>query len=207
MQTVELPELAPVWQRLPRLPQQELHSQRLSLTGWREEDLAPFAELNGDAHALRFFPHTLTREESDQMTFRIHTRMQEFGWGLWALRVGPERRFAGFVGLLIPRPELPLPPALEIGWRLRQDCWGQGYAREAAKLARDFAFHQLGEQDLISITSLHNQPSWRVMQAIGMQDSGQRFDHPAYEEGDARAQHCVYTLNRAAWLAQREAQA
>jgi RimJ/RimL family protein N-acetyltransferase len=40
----------------------------------------------------------------------------------------------------------------EIGWRLREDAWGQGYAKEAAIASLDFAFGTLGADRVVALT-------------------------------------------------------
>ena len=50
---------------------------RLILRRWKDEDRAPFAELNGDPETLVFFPSTLTRAESDEFVDRIEARFEE----------------------------------------------------------------------------------------------------------------------------------
>ena len=40
----------------------------------------------------------------------------------------------------------------EVGWRLREDAWGQGYAKEAAIASLDFAFDALGAERVVAIT-------------------------------------------------------
>jgi len=52
---------------------------RLVLRRWKDEDRAPFAELNGDPGTLAFFPSTLTRQESDAFVDRIEARFGRFG--------------------------------------------------------------------------------------------------------------------------------
>ncbi len=44
-------------------------------------------------------------------------------------------RFLGFTGLAPVAFEAPFAPATEVGWRLRRDAWGHGFATEAAQAA------------------------------------------------------------------------
>ncbi len=212
MKIPDLPALTAPWDQLPRFATpHSLDCARLLLRPWLARDLPRFAELNGDAHNLRHFPAPLSQADSNQLAYRIHGRLQELGWGLWAVEIkataDAAARFAGFTGLAMPRSGLPVPPCLELGWRLHPDCQGQGYAREAARAARDFGFQVLGQTELISFTGEQNLASRRVMEAIGMQDSGERFTHPAFAADDARAQHCLYTLTLAQWQALRAQEA
>jgi RimJ/RimL family protein N-acetyltransferase len=41
-----------------------------------------------------------------------------------------------------------------------------------------------------------NWPSRKVMERIGMRDTGQDFDHPALPEGSPLRLHCLYRVRR-----------
>ena len=59
-----------------------LKTKRLTLRQWKASDLAPFAELNSDPNVMEFFPKTLSRAESDELTGKIKKIITENGWGL-----------------------------------------------------------------------------------------------------------------------------
>lgn len=60
----------------------------------------------------------------------------------------------------------------ELGYLLRRDAWGQGYATEAATLARDFVLDHLGVQRLWAVCDPDNPASARVLEKIGMRREG-----------------------------------
>ncbi len=60
----------------------------------------------------------------------------------------------------------------EIGWGLQRECWGQGYASEAAREVLRFAFEELNAHRVIAFCNANNLASARVMQKIGMQQDG-----------------------------------
>lgn len=62
-----------------------LKTKRLILRPWKEEDLEPFAQLNADPRVMEYFPSVLSREESTQMAKRMQLKIEERGWGLWAV--------------------------------------------------------------------------------------------------------------------------
>ncbi len=171
----------------------ELETARLRLRRWREADLAPFAALNGDPQTLVYFPATLTRAESDALVDRIEATFADRGFGLWAMEVRDTGQFIGFTGLSPVGPGLPGVPdgAVEIGWRLIRPAWHQGYATEAAVVARDTAFDGIGLPELWSFTAVLNTPSQAVMRRIGMTESG-RFDHPRVSEASPLRPHLLF---------------
>lgn len=172
----------------------ELRTERLILRQWRDADRDPFAELNGDPGTMRYFPAPLTREESDSLFDRASAHIDEHGWGLWAVEVVDGPPFIGFVGLSRPRfaPEL-----VEVGWRLHRNHWGNGYATEAGREALRFGFEELGLDEIVSFTTVTNEPSRRVMERIGMtHDPSRDFDHPGLPDGHPLQRHVLYAISR-----------
>jgi ribosomal-protein-alanine N-acetyltransferase len=56
----------------------------------------------------------------------------------------------------------------EIGYHLRRDFWGRGFATEAAIACRNWAFAHLKTDRLISLIRPENLPSIRVAERVGM---------------------------------------
>jgi RimJ/RimL family protein N-acetyltransferase len=62
---------------------------------------------------------------------------------------------------------------LEIGWALRREFRGRGYATEIGRAGLAFAFDILGVQAVVSITTRHNVRSRAVMDRLGMRYAGE----------------------------------
>lgn len=170
----------------------ELRTKRLILRQWWDGDREPFAELNGDPETMRYFVSTLTREESDAMVDWASGLIDERGWGLWAVEVPGVAPFVGFVGLNIPSFGQDV---VEIGWRLRREHWGNGYATEAAREALRFGFEELALDEIVAFTAVQNEPSRRVMERIGMtHDPSRDFDHPRVPDGHPLKGHVLYAI-------------
>ena len=162
---------------------------------WQPTDRVPFAELSADAEVMRHFPAPMRRAESDALVDRILADFERRGWGLWALEERATGRFLGFTGLAPVRFEAPFTPATEVGWRLRRDAWGRGFASEAARAALSVAFacDGLALEEVVSFTARGNQRSRAVMRRIGMKrDAAGDFDHPALPEGHPLRRHVLY---------------
>ena len=176
----------------------ELRTERLLLRQWRADDKPPFAALNADPLVMEHFPATLTRAESDAFVDRMHTRLAEQGWGLWALERLDDGAFLGFTGLAHFADGLPFAPATEVGWRLAREFWGHGYATEAARAALGHAFSVLALAEVVSMTAVGNERSRRVMERLGMtRDPADDFDHPRVPDGHPTKRHVLYRLRRA----------
>ncbi|GAA4748793.1 GNAT family N-acetyltransferase [Amnibacterium soli] len=175
----------------------EFCTPRLVLRHWREEDRDPWAELGADPEVMQHFPKTLTREESDAFVDWAGAALEERGWGLWAVEERETGRFLGFTGLNEPGFEAHFTPAVEIGWRLRRDAWGSGFATEAARGVLTVAFDDLELPELVSFTAVPNERSQAVMRRIGMtRDPAEDFDHPALEQDSPLLRHVLYRLRR-----------
>jgi RimJ/RimL family protein N-acetyltransferase len=148
-----------------------LETDRLVLRAWAERDLDPYAALCADPHVMRYIGNgrPQTRDQAAAAMASFREGWSERGYDLWCLtRIGDDVCI-GFVGLHAPDFLPEIMPAVEIGWRLAHDAWGQGYATEAAVAARDFAFRSAGVDRLVSIAHADNDASANVMRKLGMQ--------------------------------------
>lgn len=172
----------------------ELNTERLLLRCWRREDRLAFASLNADPRVMEFLGGPLTRERSDELAQSIEERFHAQGFGFWALEVVDVASFIGMTGLNVPRFDAPFMPAVEIGWRLDQRYWGQGYATEAALAALRFAFRSLGLDEVVAFTTERNVRSRKVMERLGMHhDPADDFEHPLVEDPALR-RHVLYRI-------------
>ena len=179
------------------MPAAEIQTSRLLLRPWRVEDLVPFAALNADPRVMTHFPGALDRAASDALAADIQADLEANGFGLWAVEVPGIAPFIGFVGATEPDFDAPFMPAVEIGWRLACDRWGQGYATEAARAVVAHAFGQLGLGELLSFTVPANRRSRAVMERLGMtRSAADDFDHPKLPVGHPLRRHVLYRLRR-----------
>jgi 3-dehydroquinate dehydratase / shikimate dehydrogenase len=177
-----------------------METKRLILRPWKKEDLEPLVRMNANARTMEFFMAPLTREES-QARLEIYTRhIEEKGWGLWAVSAAGVSDFIGWIGLWPIPFEAHFTPAIEVGWRLLPEFWGQGYATEGAKAALQYGFETLQLDEIVSITVLGNVRSRRVMEKLEMQsDPKDDFDHPLLPKGHPLSRHALYRLKRNQW--------
>ena len=155
-------------------------TERLGLRRWKDEDIIPFAAMNEDAEVMRFFPSTITYDETVAMVNRIRSHFDEHGFGLFALEDLSTKQFIGYTGFMRPSFTSYFTPCVEIGWRLQRSSWDKGYAAEAAKACFHYGFEILDLKRIFSFTSVLNTRSEKVMQRIGMIKYGE-FDHPNME--------------------------
>lgn len=172
----------------------EIRTTRLVLRRWRDSDRGPFAAMNADRAVMEYLPSALTRQASDAFVDRIEAEFDARGFGLYAVETGGD--FIGFIGL----SALPLTDQVEVGWRLARHAWGHGYATEGAVAVLEHGFRKLGLTDVVSITSVLNVRSQRVMQRIGLtHDPADDFDHPSFPAGHPLRPHVMYRASAATW--------
>ncbi|MGW5481138.1 GNAT family N-acetyltransferase [Streptomyces sp. NPDC004008] len=173
----------------------ELHTDRLTLRGWRDSDLAPWASMNADAEVREHLGDLLTREQSDASVARFQAEFDRRGCGWWAVEVQATGEFIGFAGLDQVDDDMPF-TGVEIGWRLARPAWGQGYATEAARTVLAHGFEALELPEILAVTTAANLRSQAVMRRIGMtRNPADDFDDPTAPEGPLRS-NVLYRIRR-----------
>lgn len=143
-----------------------LHTPRLTLRPWREEDLEDFyayARVDGVGQMAGWLPHK-DRDESrtilelfirEKKTFALEYRGRVVG------SLGVERyEEADF-------PELAPYKGREIGYVLAKDCWGQGLMPEAVAAVVEYLFSQAGLDFILVGHMDFNTRSARVIEKSG----------------------------------------
>lgn len=177
----------------------EFDTPRLALLAWQDRHREPFAAMNADPEVMQFFPALLSAEQSNAGVGVWRHQFADTGWSNWAVELRETAEFIGFIGLSVPRRQLPFSPCVEIGWRLKRAAWGHGYATEGAQACLRIGFERLALEEIVSFTTLANARSIAVMKRIGMRDAHVNFDHPAVPEGSPLRAHCLYKITRGEW--------
>lgn len=175
---------------------------RLRLRPWRPEDADAFAAMNADPRVMRHFVAPLAREESDRMLGALMAHEAEHGFCFWAVERHAEPGAIGMCGLVRVPWAARFTPAVEIGWRIAAAHWRQGFAEEAARLALAAGFGPLGLAEIVAFTVPANEPSWRLMEKLGLRADGD-FEHPRLAPGHPLRRHLLYRIARETWVAER----
>jgi RimJ/RimL family protein N-acetyltransferase len=175
-----------------------IETPRLILRDWREEDIEPFIRDLNVEPVMRWLggPRT-TEQQVAVVRQRFMVWQEKLGFTFWAVERKADGELLGFCGLKIADdPESPVEGEYEVGWRLREDSWGQGYAKEAAAASLDFAFHRLGAERVVALTVDGNAPSWGLMIRLGMTRRPD-LDYDTALWADGRV--IVYEMRREQW--------
>jgi RimJ/RimL family protein N-acetyltransferase len=142
-----------------------LTSERLGFRVMTPDDLDFIAEMVCDPEVMRFYPRVLDRAGAGDWLRRVIERQERDGHSFWHVSDTNTDEPVGQVGLLLQEVDSVVEP--EIGYMLRRSCWRKGYAHEAACAVRDYAFHVLGKERVISMVRPANVPSQRVALSYG----------------------------------------
>jgi RimJ/RimL family protein N-acetyltransferase len=130
------------------------------------DDLDAMAALLGDAEVMAYYPAPKTRHEALDWIDWSRRNYAQHGHGLWVIETH-DGEFVGDCGLTWQ--QVNGSARLEVGYHVRRDRQGQGYATEAAKACRDFARDVLGASELVAIIHPDNTASRRIAEKIGME--------------------------------------
>ena len=180
-----------------------IQTKRLGLRTWHEEDVEPFSQMNADPEVMKFFPRLLTRSETEDFIAAIGNHFQAKGFGLYAVDEISSTGFIGFVGLYTATFESQFTPCVEVGWRLRRQYWGKGYATEGALACLEKGFEEFSLREVFSFTSAINVRSVAVMNRIGLRHR-MDFSHPRINPQSELCKHVLYSLTRAEYQGQKE---
>jgi len=141
---------------------------RLILRDWREEDWARFWEATNTPAVMRWLGGVCDADKREGAQQRLLSYERDHGHTFWVIERKSDGAILGFCGLKRSNQQGGPIGMMEVGWRLREDAWGQGYAKEAAAAALDLAFGRFDADELIALTVERNVASWGLMKRLGM---------------------------------------
>lgn len=145
-------------------------TQRLYLRKMTQEDYAPLCKILQDEEVMYAYEHAFDSTEVQQWLDKQFKSYREYGFGLWAVILKETGEMIGQCGLTMQ--ECGSEQLLEIGYLFQKAFWHQGYATEAAKACKRYAFETLGADAVFSIIRDTNQASRNVALRNGMHICG-----------------------------------
>jgi RimJ/RimL family protein N-acetyltransferase len=173
-----------------------IETERLTLRPWRDEDVADYVRVINTPAVMEHLGGLMELSAAEAACQRQQTLQAERGHSFWIVQRHDDGALLGFCGLKIAEVG-PVAGDVEIGWRLREDAWGKGYAREAAAASIAWAWASLDAPRIISMTVPANSRSWGLMERLGLtRRADLDFGHPSFEAGHPLHQHIVYAVDR-----------
>jgi RimJ/RimL family protein N-acetyltransferase len=180
-------------------------TERLRLRTWRFGDRAEFVRVTNTPSVMRWLGGVQSPENTDAAFERIDRYQRDFGHTLWIVERRTDGALLGFCGLKrVNSPGARNPGVFEVGWRLREDAWGQGFAKEAAIASLDLAFGRFGAAHVVALTVEGNQDSQGLMKRLGMRRRPD-LDYKDDRFGPELNPTIVYRIDAGKWPAARAA--
>jgi RimJ/RimL family protein N-acetyltransferase len=178
-------------------------TERLILRDWREEDWPLFWEGTNTPSVMRWLGGVCDGAKRDAAQQRLLSYEREHGHTFWCVERRGDGAILGFCGLKRSNQAGGPLGMMEVGWRLREDAWGRGYAKETATASLDLAFDRFDAEEVIAMTVQRNTASWGLMERLGMRRREDLdFDNAEFDKEDPVI--IVYSADRASWTAHRD---
>lgn len=172
-----------------------IETDRLSLREWRDEDADAMHAMGLDPRVMEFLGPPASHDQARELVAGQIVNQSLFGHCFWPVERRSDGELLGFCGL--NPAHWPIDAEIEIGWRLRRDAWGRGYAREAAAASLAWGWRNLDVPTIAAITVPANARSWGLMERLGMiRQRNEDFDHPDVPDGSALKRHILYRIAR-----------
>ena len=140
-----------------------LETERLILRPPIEADLDGWAGFLGDPEAAHFIGGAMPRAAAWRAMSAMAGSWLLHGFSMFSVIEKASGRWVGRLGPWAPEGW----PRTEVGWGLSRECWGKGYATEGATAAIDWAFDQLGWDEVVHSIHLDNVGSIAVAERLG----------------------------------------
>ena len=141
-------------------------TERLVLREWHSDDEAHFYAIMNTPAVMRWLGGVQTPKQWHAAFERIRGFQRDFGHTFWIIERKDDGghlagELLGFCGLKrVNAPGSGMTGQHEIGWRLREEAWGHGYAGEAASESLDLAFTRFAAPHVVALTVVGNVASW-----------------------------------------------
>jgi RimJ/RimL family protein N-acetyltransferase len=161
-----------------------IETERLRLRPMDMDDLDELVALHADPEVTRFI-RPLDRAAAEERLRGDESEWRQRNHGLLAMLERGDGAFLGRCGLKY----WPQFDETELGWALRREAWGQGYATEAARACLEWGFAELDVPYLTAMINPENVRSIKVAERLGLAPmrEGSLLGDPVVVYGLARA--------------------
>ncbi len=143
-----------------------LETERLYLRQLTESDFGSLCKILRDEETMYAYNGAFSVSEVQDWLDKQLARYEEYGFGLWAAVLKETDRVIGQCGLTMQ--DWNGREVLEVGYLFQKEYWHKGYAAEAAKACKEYAFSRLGADEVCSIVRDTNTASQNVALRNGM---------------------------------------
>lgn len=152
-----------------------VETKRLYLREMNPSDFNSLCRILQDEKAMYAYEGAFSDQEVQEWLDRQIYRYQKWNFGLWAAVLKETDKMIGQCGLTMQQWKDQ--EVLEIGYLFERSHWHQGYATEAAKACKQYAFEKLNASEVCSIIRDSNTASQNVAMRNGMVMKDQWIKH------------------------------
>jgi RimJ/RimL family protein N-acetyltransferase len=152
-----------------------LETKRLSLREMAQSDYPNLCRILQDKDVMYAYEGAFSGEETQNWLDKQINNYAQYGFGLWAVILKENGQMIGQCGLTMQ--EYDGIQVLEVGYLFQKAFWHNGYATEAARACRDYAFERLDANEVFSIIRDTNMASQNVAKRNGMTVKGMFVKH------------------------------
>jgi hypothetical protein len=169
----------------------KIETKRLYLRELKAEDFPALYDVLADSDIMQHYPYTFDETRVRNWIAKNMERYEVFGFGLWAVVLKETDEMIGDCGITMQNINGSIRP--EIGYHINRKFQRQGYAKEAARRCRDWAFENTPFNILCSYMKKKNVASSATAIANGMRKVHEFID-------DEKEMTEVYAIMRSEWI-------
>jgi ribosomal-protein-alanine N-acetyltransferase len=164
-------------------------TQRLALRRLSMQDFADVRRIHSDPEVMWVYGGVFDEQKTREWIQRNIDRYAKHGVGFFAIMLKDTAELIGCGGIILQETDQGVEP--EIGYQVRPDQQGRGYATEMARACMRYAFETMNADHIISLIRPDNLPSRRVAEKNGLTVDREIMFHDM--------PHLVFRLTRVEW--------
>lgn len=164
-------------------------TKRLALRRLTHNDFAAVRRIHSDPEVMWVYGGVFSDDKTREFIQRNLDRYEKHGVGFFAITLNGNGELIGCGGIIMQETDHGIEP--EIGYQIRRDQQGNGYATEMAHACMQHAFDTMKVDHIISLIRPDNMPSRRVAEKNGLSIDREMMFHDML--------HLVYRLNKDQW--------
>lgn len=151
----------------------KIETERLYLRPINEDDDKNFFELDSNPKVHAFLGNNPVKsiEESRGYIKSILQQYKAHGIGRLAIIKRGTEEFVGWSGLKL-EGNVRAFDYYDLGYRLKEEFWGHGYATEAAMASLDYGFKDLRLKEICAAAHSEHKASNKILKSIGLKPTG-----------------------------------
>ena len=150
-----------------------IETERLILRALQPKDAESLFLLDSNPNVHLYLGNNPVKSIGECSAYIEHIQSQyiQNGIGRFAVVLKQTNEVIGWSGLkFIREPENNHVNFYEIGYRLREEYWGQGYGFESAKAWLDYGFEEMNIKTMYASANIENIGSRKILTKIGLKE-------------------------------------